>query len=385
MAREPTSSTGDEIEVVSRAAPRARSRCSIVVDEFEDPPPPRKRSTSNIRVVKSRRQRRPVYAEEPEMWPRRRRYRSGSHVSFVDEPDEVIVSHSRKSSRAPRVYYDGANSGQYEFRDQADILATPDDNQSNGSDHADSIEMRWDQPRNTLSLSHDTAETLNDCIRLIDIRSEREESSIPPSRPFADSSVFAHDLEIGSDDNSQTGDAADLCDTAHVESVREDEKEASAITHTMSSRTENMRIQSDQQHSQASQLMQARNDGNEGHLLAGSDEKFNRFQTSDRGSSSNDSFCRLSFEAEVLMPSNDPAHPDHPDHVCWLIASDHIAPVGRPEGGIGYVDNEASFSSSGTAEPAMPLKNDFNDAWIELSDDGSQYNDNCSPTIPSTR
>ena len=110
-------STEDDAEVVRDILPRPTSRPKIIVDESDDVYPKRRKSLSSVRYVRSHSPRRAHFVDKLDnSRSPRRRSSSISRVSFVDEPEEVIVSRPRSRSRRPRVYYDGAGSGQSEAK-----------------------------------------------------------------------------------------------------------------------------------------------------------------------------------------------------------------------------------------------------------------------------
>ena len=112
---ESSTGTEEEIHVVRNIMPRSPSRNSIVVDDLDDVFPRRRRSMSSVHITRSKSPRRPRFASSAESLSPQSHRRRSSRVSFVDEPERVTVRRA-SSGRRPRVFYDGANSGQSENR-----------------------------------------------------------------------------------------------------------------------------------------------------------------------------------------------------------------------------------------------------------------------------
>lgn len=112
---ESSTGTEEDIHVVRNIMPRSSSRSSVVIDDLDDVLPRRRRSMSSVHISRSKSPRRPRFASSAESLSPRSHRRRSSRVSFVDEPERVTVRRA-SSGRRPRVFYDGANSGQSEHR-----------------------------------------------------------------------------------------------------------------------------------------------------------------------------------------------------------------------------------------------------------------------------
>lgn len=121
------SSSAEEIEIVRKTLPRSRSRHSLIIEGREEHRPRHRMSFSSVRVVRSPSPRRHRVVPGYGSWPRHRRRRSTSHVSFVNEHEEIIASRPRYHTRRSRVYYDGANSGQSEMNSPASTATSDND------------------------------------------------------------------------------------------------------------------------------------------------------------------------------------------------------------------------------------------------------------------
>ena len=112
---ESSTGTEEDIRVVHNIMPRSSSRSSVVIDDLDDVLPRRRRSMSSVHISRSKSPRRPRFAFSAESLSPRSHRRRSSRVSFVNEPERVTVRRA-SSGRRPRVFYDGANSGQSEHR-----------------------------------------------------------------------------------------------------------------------------------------------------------------------------------------------------------------------------------------------------------------------------
>ena len=110
---ESSTGTEEEIHVVRNIMPRSSSRSSVVIDDLDDVLPRRRRSMSSVHISRSKSPRRPRFASSAESLSPRSHRRRSSRVSFVNEPGRVPVRRT-SSGRRPRIFYDGANSGQSE-------------------------------------------------------------------------------------------------------------------------------------------------------------------------------------------------------------------------------------------------------------------------------
>lgn len=96
---ESSTGTEEDIHVVRNIMPRSSSRSSM----------------SSVHISRSKSPRRPRFASSAESLSPRSHRRRSSRVSFANEPERVTVRRA-SSGRRPRVFYDGANSGQSEHR-----------------------------------------------------------------------------------------------------------------------------------------------------------------------------------------------------------------------------------------------------------------------------
>ncbi|KAL9124873.1 MAG: hypothetical protein Q9217_005845 [Psora testacea] len=118
--RETATPTAEDVRVVREIGPSPRSRSSIVVDGLDDRYPRRGRSSSSVRYVRSHSPRSARFVNElDDLRPPRHRSRSVSRVSFVDEPEEIVLPRPQSHRRRVRVYYDGAGSGQSEAKNMS--------------------------------------------------------------------------------------------------------------------------------------------------------------------------------------------------------------------------------------------------------------------------
>lgn len=126
---ESSTGTEEEIHVVRNIMPRSSSRSSVVIDHLDDALPQRRRSLSSIHISRSKSPRRPRFASSVESLSPPSHRRRRSRVSFVNEPERVTVRRA-SSGRRPRVFYDGANSGQSEHPDSIVESICSSDNES---------------------------------------------------------------------------------------------------------------------------------------------------------------------------------------------------------------------------------------------------------------
>ena len=344
---EPATSTDDDVEVVRQVLPRTRSSSSILLSDLEQPRIRRRRSTSNVRVVRSRSPLSPLsprYVDEIDL-PRRRRYRRGSRVSFVDDPEEVVLSRRGSTRRRSRVYYDGADSGYSEEMNNHAVATRSDTSETSDNISKSSLEDPSARDYSMSSESHHAS-----TVSSIQPPSIDRASNVSPSSSHADRTTDpSHDhspVLVRSDHHSS------LRHTPPDETARP----ASVSTRPKDHRTTSMTPPLKHFHSTSAPTSSKRESSTDPPLI--------RPEVIYRHVSPSPSLLH------PADPSNEPARPstpllpddpNHPDHLIWLLSSQHISPIQTARGEWEYLDNRASDSVEDTTPPATPT-----DTWVPL-------------------
>ena len=318
IVSEPSSSSSEEIEIVRKTLPHSRARHSVIVEEHQQRKPRRKSSYSSVRVVRSPSPRRPHVVHGYGSWPRHRRRRSTSHVSFADE-EEIIASRPRHHSRGARVYYDGANSGQSEMNSPPSVEIPGHESESTQSDPK-LIEIRPTDP--DIFAAANARSTLP--YRQANIKGE------PVSKEFStrQSSLSARNENRSFDSRSSRKEKSTKRSVQQKPSILQQsddgsDREASSMQYT--------RPLSPSTDSTAPDAA----DAEEAEYRAKQQRGF-----SEPG------------PASLRLPNKMwPDDPNHPDHDAWKMGMGHVIPVENEHGEWELHDNtKSSFSSQETAQ-----------------------------------
>ncbi|KAL9633461.1 MAG: hypothetical protein Q9164_004689 [Protoblastenia rupestris] len=352
--REPTTSTEDEVRVTSEVTSRLRSRSSVAVDDHY---PRRRRSVSIIRYVRSRSpEQAHVVDELDEIRRPRRRSRSTSRVSFSEEPDEIILPKPRSYSRRPRVYYDGADSGQSEGKsnpttaEQQTRPETSRDDSEGRSRRRSGSRHYYTDPTPSTPLGGNVRNARS-CSRA----GRAYDSSTSSQALVGSKYIHATPSKVPSRPTSvggwKVGDAALLRD----KSLRDcptnmsyrDQSPMKPYKHSRNPTSEQVLPPRKRRRCYRETLNHAGSES-EGACPTPRKSGYRHIPASLLEAPRS-----ASPRMRTSMPIT-PDHPDHPDHLAWLLSSHYITPVETAPGEWKYYDNRQSPLSAEYSPPATP-------------------------------
>ena len=349
VIREPTESTEEEVEIVQKILPRKRSRSSIVIGEYEEPRLRRRRSMSSVSIVRSRSPRRTRFVDELDELPPRRRYRSGSRVSFTEEPDEIIVSRPRSTSRR-RVFYDGADSGQSEALDGHTPAETPEN----------TVKLPVDEilpSGRSLSADHSPEYTT---------RSHSRAGRASDPSPSHSAASFHRQRSISRNSSLRHTSPDEVLTSAGTPTP----KPVRRTTETRRTR----KLHPSRSPSVRSSSKGASSTG------SNTSVRYTSYQHVPAPSRLRSTPQPDTAWEENVRPSTPilPSDPDHPDHLIWLLSSHHITPEHYTHSVCEYQEPCHSDDSQDATAPETPTGPQFpfthRNAWgDDLGDGGQKY------------
>ena len=372
-----TMSSEEDVEVVRKIVPHARSRSSFIIDEREYRYPRRRRSLSSIRYVRSRSPHSARFVDKlDDLPPPRRRSRSTSRVSFADEPEEIILPKPQNRHRRVRVCYDGADSGQSEAQNmlEADQSRTSRENEpANGAelleDPASSAQRR---PERMYSRACSPVNQAEDQFSqrcrpgvgrpslLVSDDVERVRANNASYCSLGTTSVESFvDAGSGVYDNGLLWNRPKEGSSRYASSKEQPRRSRSRTSENVA-RPRKRRRRYDKASNHA--------DSDSGGALSPPRKSGYRYVSAPMLQvPQTDTARRGNMQTPTALT---PDHPDHPDHLAYLLSAHHITPVETAPGEWEYYENRNSPLSADYSLPATPIDplHSYNHSTYSASD-----------------